>query len=379
MNAFFRNTLRQGCRPTLAAALLVGLLSTPNYSLGQAAKYAPATLGIISNPASSTVVRRVNSLGEAAGGYRGDSAKQTSDAFLLTGATFDLITDGQLTDFSTSYDINNSGEIAGAINGPVSLLPFRSVRQAQFQLLPLLAGDTGGAAYGINDNGEAVGVSTGKSGVHAAWWTRKGQVAALPTLPDGSAAKALDINTKGDIVGYVGESATTAVLWPNKGNVIPLDNLATYTSSQADSISDKGDVVGSATAYDTNAARMRAVLWHAGSTQPQDLGVLAGGTTSRARDVDSNGLVVGTSESSQGNRAFIWSAANGMQDLNSLSTDPNLVLVDALSITKQGAILAIGISLSDNPPMHAMHTMVAVEHVEERELPRHIVLLTPVK
>jgi len=70
---------------------------------------------------------------------------------------------------------------------------------------------------------------------------------------------------------------------------------------------------------------------------------------------------------------------HGMLDLNTLSTNPALILVDALSIDKNGVILAIGIDVKDAPPMQAMGTMVATQHVEERELPRHIVLLTPVK
>ena len=59
-----------------------------------------------------------------------------------------------------------------------------------------------------------------------------------------------------------------------------------------------------------------------------------------------------------------------MRDLNSLSTNPAIILVDALSINKQGAILAIGISTSDLPSGDS-------KDVEEHELPRQIVLLTP--
>lgn len=68
-----------------------------------------------------------------------------------------------------------------------------------------------------------------------------------------------------------------------------------------------------------------------------------------------------------------------MLDLNTLLTNSSLILVDALSINSQGVILATGIDVNDAPPMHAMGTMAATSHVEERELPRHIVLLTPVK
>ncbi len=362
------------------ALLSAGSLSPVSaFAAEPASHYRPAQLGVIDNAGSSTVLHRANAHNEVVGAYRGGKAKQVLTAFLLSSSNFDPIADMQATDSSVSYGINDSGEIAGVFNGPVSQMPFRSVRHTGFQVLPLLAGDVGGAAYGINNQGESVGFSSGLNGAHAAWWTRAGKVNQLPGLPDSEVAKAVAVNNGGDIVGNAGEGSLTAVLWPRKGSAIPLDTLATYTSSRAESINDKGDIVGSATAYDNTTARIRAVLWPAGHTAPQDLGILAGGTTSRARDIDNGGIVVGTSESSEGNRAFMWSAKTGMVDLNTLSTDPNLVLVDALSINANGAILAIGINVADAPPMHAMHTMVATSHVEERELPRHIVLLMPVK
>jgi probable HAF family extracellular repeat protein len=356
--------------------LAFALLTHPAYSAPKgsaASQYLVTPLGTLNDPGSSAVVRRVNSLGEAVGGYKSDKAFQNSAAFILSSAIgFDEITDGQVTDFSALYGINDSGEVAGAMNGPSSVLPFRSVRHTGFQLLPLLDKDTSGAAYGINDSGEAVGYSGGGTGSRAAWWTRKGAVTALASLPGFTTTRALDINKKGDIVGYAGEAAKVAVLWPTKGSPTQLGTLSSYASTQAESISDNGDIVGSASAYDPTVVRMRAVLWPSGSTVPQDLGVLAGGVASRARDIDTNGLVVGTSDSTVGNRAFFWSAATGMQDLNTVSADPTLILVDAMSISKQGAILAIGINKSDLPAGDS-------QDVEEHELPRQIVLLTPVK
>ena len=47
----------------------------------------------------------------------------------------------------------------------------------------------------------------------------------------------------------------------------------------------------------------------------QDLGILPGGASSRALGI-SNGQVVGTSETSSGAHAFLWTQAGGMQDLN---------------------------------------------------------------
>ncbi len=377
MLLFFSCALpRRAKLPALAGACFFAAASgmpAAHAATGLPSGFTITTLGTLNNPGSSTVVRRVNSNGEAVGSYKNGNRTQAAAAFIVSAAAgFDEITDQQPTDFSASYAINDLGETAGLLNGPSSVLPFRSIRHTAFQLLPLLAGDNGGAAYGINQVGESVGISTGANGVHAVWWTRAGLLTGLPSLQGYTTTKALDINLQGDIVGYAGDVNKVAVLWPAKGNIVALGNLANYTSSQAESLNDKGDVVGSTTAYDPNVVRMRAVLWPAGSVVPQDLGALPGGSVSRARDIDSNGLVVGTSDSTNGNRAFVWTAQTGMQDLNSLSADPTIILVDAVSINKQGAILAIGIKQSDLPSDDT-------SDLEEHELPRQIVLLTPTK
>lgn len=357
------------CVFLLSSALVV---PKANSAVTSATRFGVVTLGTLNNPGSSAVLRRVNSLGEAVGGFKNGNPRQSSAAFIISLAGgLDEITDQQFTDFSALYSINDTGEVAGAINGPTSVLPFRAIRHTGFEDLPLLNQDTSGVAYGINEQGEAVGFSSGKGGVRAVWWTRRGDVTALPSLSGFTTTKAVDINKKGDIVGYAGEANKVAVLWPNKGGIMSLDNLLTYTSSQAESISDVGDIVGYASAFDPKAVRLRAVLWPAGSNTPRDLGALPGGSNSRARDVDANGVVVGTSDSSVGNRAFVWTASTGIRDLNSLSTNPAIILVDALSINKQGAILAVGIKTSDLPSGD-------LKDAEEHELPRQIVLLTPV-
>lgn len=376
--------MRRSMTRTIAtASLLTSLLYVPSaHAAAQApasTQYAVVSLGVLDNAGSSTVVRQNNSLGEVVGGYRQGGPRKAAGAFLLSTTGFLFLTDQEPSDYSASFGINDSGEIAGSINGATSTLPFRSVRKTQFQVLPLPPGDTAGAAYAINDQGESVGFTSGPNGIHAAWWTRAGAITSLPSLPNGGAAKALAINARGDIVGNAGDGDTTAVLWPARGGVLALDTLAGFSSNRAESINNAGHIAGASTDIEAFGTRMHATFWPSGSTAPQDLGVLTGGTNSRARWISDNDSIVGTGDSSQGNRAFLWSAATGMLDLNTLSTTPSLILVDALSIDKNGVILAIGIDVNDAPPMAAMGTMVATSHVEERELPRHIVLLTPIK
>jgi probable HAF family extracellular repeat protein len=353
--------------------LIAAGLTTPKVYAGQnpTSLYVVVPLTTLDNPGSSTVVRRVNSLGEVVGSYKSDN-KKTASSFLVSTSGIDDVTSDQPTDYSALYGINDGGEVVGSINGGSTLLPFRAVRHTGFQNLDLLPGDSGGAALAINENGEAAGYSSGGSGVRAVWWTREGNVQELRSLPNDNTARALHLNKFADVVGTSGEIVKRAVLWPTKGIPIQLETPKGFTDSEAVSISDRGDIAGFATAYVPPAVQAHAVVWGPGGQPLTDLGTLPGGLTSRARDVSETGEVVGTSSTSNGNRAFLWSAARGMLDLNTLVSDPALILIDAVSISKQGVILAISIDANAIPPGQG-------SDAEEHELPRRIVLLIPTK
>jgi probable HAF family extracellular repeat protein len=87
---------------------------------------------------------------------------------------------------------------------------------------------------------------------------------------------------------------------------------------------------------------MRAFLWTQ-ATGMQDLGVLPGGNSSRALDLNDDGDVVGSSTSSSGDRGFIWTRQEGMVDLNSASSaDLGVVFIEAHAINSKGEILVTG-------------------------------------
>lgn len=75
----------------------------------------------------------------------------------------------------------------------------------------------------------------------------------------------------------------------------------------------------------------------------QSLGSLGGAAYTEALGINNSGQVVGTSETSLGARAFLWTKASGMQDLNSLiPVTQDVLLAQAVHINNRGQILALG-------------------------------------
>lgn len=345
-----------------------------NMRFNSAVKY-----GDINAGSDSIVVRRINTLKDVAGGLKRPSAtRKTSKAFILTADGFEDLVGDPGVDFSATFALNDRGEVAGGLNTATALRPFRAKRGQNFQLLTLLPGDTGGLAFGINDGGEVAGYSSGKVGERAVWWDIEGNVRELKGL-SGLSSRALGLNDKGDVVGVSGSGRLQGLLWPSKGKVIALGTLPGATGSEAASINNRGDIAGFASGIDGVRNTTRAVMWSPDGESIQDIGVLAEGDISRARDINDNGEVVGTSESEHGSRAFIWTAATGMVDVNTLVSLPTIILTDALGINKKGDIVVIGHEKTAAQVQQevAPNEAAAHQHGDDgHEQPRQVYVLT---
>jgi probable HAF family extracellular repeat protein len=331
------------------------------------AAYVATELAVLAE-ASARVVRRVNDSSEVVGSARlgtgrhqgflldgrvvpsgslGSSDLRENDALLRSRGLLQPIEGRPGSDYSAAFGLNDLGDIAGAANTATGLRAFRSRRAtASIELAPL-SGHNSSGAFGINLRGDVVGYSSGPSGTQAVIWNPAGNVQALPVLSGANWSRAFAINNAGDVAG-VSETAAgpRATLWTS-GTVQDLGTLPGHAVSEALSINESGDVVGSS----GNLQQRRAVLWIQGAAI-QNLGTLPGGATSRALD-NREGEVVGTSDSSNGERAFLWTSAGGMQDLNNLLTSRSgFVLTQAVSISRQGIILAIGQSDADSHDTH---------------------------
>jgi probable HAF family extracellular repeat protein len=179
----------------------------------------------------------------------------------------------------------------------------------QIHDLPLIPGDTSGAATAINDNGQIVGISgicdqaVGRhTAKHAVLW-ENGGVTDLGNLGAQWWNTPTAINQRGDIVGFAGDPAFVegdivhAFMWTREDGIRHLKPLPRRTPKHIDSeaygIDEARQVVG--VSCDADFVDCRAVVWDHGNI-PTDLNDLKGSYPAHletAKDINDNGEITG--------------------------------------------------------------------------------------
>ena len=179
----------------------------------------------------------------------------------------------------------------------------------QIHELPLIPGDTSGAATAVNDNGQIVGISgicdqaVGRhTAKHAVLW-ENGGVTNLGIFPAAWWNTPTAINQHGDIVGFAGDPAFVegdvlhAFMWTRDDGLRPLKPLKGRTPQHVDSeaygINERRQVVG--VSCDADQVDCRAVVWDHGA-YPTDLNDLKGDYSAflaLAKDINDKGEITG--------------------------------------------------------------------------------------
>ena len=189
----------------------------------------------------------------------------------------------------------------------------------QIQELPLISGDTSGAATAINDNGQIVGISgicdqaIGRhTAKHAVLWENGIVTDIYPDAPAPWWNTPTAINQRGDVVGFAGDPAFVegdivhAFMWTEEDGIRQLKPLPRRTPPHVDSeaygINEARQVVG--ISCDADFVDCRAVVWDHGNT-PTDLNDLKGSYAPRlesAKDVNDSGQITGRAIDANGVR-----------------------------------------------------------------------------
>ena len=218
---------------------------------------------------------------------------------------------------------NNLGQVVGwAENGVhdpncccTQVLQFRPAMWTlgppdQIQDLPLIAGDSSGAATAINDHGQTVGISgicdqaVGRhTAKHAVLWENGTATDIYPNAPAPWWNTPTAINQRGDVVGFAGDPAFVegdiihAFMWTREDGIRQLKPLPNRTPKHVDSeaygINEARQVVG--VSCDADQVDCRAVIWDHGNT-PTDLNDLKGDYSAflaNAKDINNKGEITG--------------------------------------------------------------------------------------
>jgi probable HAF family extracellular repeat protein len=254
-------------------------------------------------------------------------------------------------------------------------------RYGKLTVLPNLHGGRNSNAFEVNNLGQVAGwseigvrdstCSTGTPSqvfrYEAVKWEPNGQIHVLRPLKGDTVAFAMGLNDFGQAVGSSGTCATQglppghvsglhAVLWEPDGSPKYLGTLgdAGHTASNnASSINDRGDAVGTSEFTD---GTVHSFLWTRANGM-QDLGTLTPEAFATiagcCRTLNNLDEVVGFSIDPNGMTAFRWKDGH-MQDLNTLiSADSPLHLLGAYSINDVGEIAGQGCVLPACTEMHA--------------------------
>src|SRR6266581_909100 len=219
---------------------------------------------------------------------------------------------------------NNLGQVVGwAENGVhdpncccTQVLQFRPAVWTlgppdQIHDLPLIPGDSSGAATAINDNGQIVGISgicdqaVGRhTAKHAVLWENGTVTDIYPNAPAPWWNTPTAINQRGDVVGFAGDPAFVegdiihAFMWTREDGIRLLKPLPNRTPKHVDSeaygINEARQVVG--VSCDADQVDCRAVIWDHGNT-PTDLNDLKApgysALLTSAKDVNNKGEITG--------------------------------------------------------------------------------------
>lgn len=247
----------------------------------------------------------------------------------------------------------------GTLNRPDDAPRFRAVRWVNWQLEYLTAEEAYSEAYGVSADGSVVvGWKTvNEDGPYPFCWVEG--LGIVNVLSYRGAA--WDVSADGAIaVGYIEtdgvRTAFRSFRWRcgvDEGTLVRLPPLLGYRNSEAYGVSDDGSVV---VGWSYNeSCDGRATRWV--GTQPHDLGILeSAGPPSVAYDVSADGtIVVGSSgdcpnDTLVSGRAFRWTQATGMQDLNEVYAPilQDSLLLSSNDISLDGCYI-VGVGSPEEP------------------------------
>jgi probable HAF family extracellular repeat protein len=316
----------------LAALVLVLALAAP---AGAAPQYRLTDLGTLGG--SNSQAFGLNDRGQVVGYAQTDSYEGHAFLWSPGGGMQDLGALGG--SYSRAYAINNQGQVVGSAQlGDENTHAFLWTPGGGMQDLHGPEGGYSSWAYGINELGYVVGGAYTGSACAFVWLPWLG-MRSLVTGPGYMDIAAYAINDQGQMVGLAPSGDDVHAFLSTYGVIQNLGTLGGQTSV-AYGLNDQGQVVGFSS---TASWATHAFLWTVGGGM-HDLGTPGSNySDSLAMAVNERGQVVGHAYRNGEERAFLWTEADGMVDLNGLVVNGDgWTLWEAYDINESGQIVGWG-------------------------------------
>jgi probable HAF family extracellular repeat protein len=229
---------------------------------------------------------------------------------------------GLITGGTTSRGMGVSADGTTVVgDGTVSFTkPFRWTSSGGMTNLGTLGGNNAQASEVSDDGSVVIGYSDTASGTRAFRWTQAGGMVSLGTLTGGAASFGNGVSGDGQaVVGYSGSaSGNHAFKWTQADGMIDLGVAPGLTTSLALGANADGSVV---VGYSTSPGINRACRWT--STGIENLGVVSGYNNSYGYACSADGsVVVGrVFDVGTGGQIFRWSTTEGIEGLGTLPGD----------------------------------------------------------
>jgi probable HAF family extracellular repeat protein len=299
--------------------------------------YAVRNIGSLGGP--STVANAVNDLGQVAGTASVDAAGTMHRAYRWSVRTGMVDLGRRLPGESSGNDINNRGQVTGgAVFSPGQAR--RGFLWTPETRTVVNIGSLDLSSYGtaLNDAGTITGLTGGDS-LRAFRWTRREGMRAITSIYN-EFTTANDINAAGHIVGAAALSTNPsqpahAFLWTPREGLIDL-GTGFANRTIAEKINDSDMVIGNVRDF---VDFPHGFVWTR-ETGSIEIGAGLAKTVTSTADLNKFGQVVG----GFGGRAYVWTRAQGVVDLNTRlrGAPEGLVLQGGRAISDNGAIVAQG-------------------------------------
>jgi probable HAF family extracellular repeat protein len=319
-------------------ALLVLALAAPRPVSAQAA-YVVEDLGVLPGDTGS-VALAINAHGDVVG-WSANSADTRAFVYTTAGGMVQLPSPSDRPR-TVARDINDAGVVVGGANKGGTDLGHAVVwSNGTVEDLGTLATGFYSEAYGVNNLGQVVGYSytDGGAGMGVHGFSRRPGEALLDITPDSDTGYASDVNDAGQVTGYkTALGGYHAFRWAG-GTFTDLGVLPGFAHSFGSAINASGQVAGSSASASGNTERVfrsdsEATLTNLGGV----------GETNSAMGINASGSMVGVGRPTSGlKRAFLYTDAGGLQDLNTL-IDPSSgwFILNATDINDAGQIVGYG-------------------------------------